>query len=123
MQLRSVLRVALAAALAVALGCSSDNKGKIEETKWLSQAATLQGESLAAGARELLFQKEGHLVYRIGAKVYQGTYALGLGPAVTFHLEEELDGRKIHPEKIVINGNELTVTHPDGSALTYQKSN
>jgi hypothetical protein len=126
MRLRSVLCLALVAALAVSLGCSSDNKGQIEKTTWLSQAATFQGEALPAGARQLQFdppQQEGRLLYRIGPKVYPGTYSLGMGPAITFHLDEELDGRKIHAEKIVIHGRQLTLTSADGSEWTFQKVN
>jgi hypothetical protein len=116
----SLARLALAAALLITVGCSSENKGQLEDTDWLSQAATVQGEALPAGARQLQFKPDGHLIYRIGPKVYQGSYALGIGPAVTFHLEEELDGRKIHAQKIIRNGNQLTLTNPDGSELTFQ---
>ena len=120
MRCPSLARLMLAAALLVTVGCSSENKGQLEKTNWLSQVATVQGETLPAGARQLQFKADGHLIYRIGPKVYQGSYALGIGTAVTFHLEEELDGRKIHAQKIVRNGDRLTLTSSDGSELTFQ---
>jgi uncharacterized protein YndB with AHSA1/START domain len=119
MRKSSLPAVALMAALILAGGCSS-NEGKIEGT-WVSTAATVKGEDVPAGARILQFQKDGHLVYTVAAKPYKGSYALGMGPAVTFTLEEDLDGRKIHAHKVVIDGNQLTLTSADGSELTFQK--
>lgn len=121
MRLASLPRLALVAALVVAAGCSS-NTDKIEGT-WVSEAATVKGEDLPAGARVLQFNKDGHLVYTVAAKPYKGSYSLGMGPAVTFTLEEDLDGRKIHPHKIVIDGDQLTLTSADGSELTFRKPN
>jgi hypothetical protein len=114
-------RLALAALLLWSLGCSSSNKGRIEGTKWTSLAATVKGEALPAGARSLEFRKDGKMVYTVGSQPCNGTYALGLGPTVTFNLENEVDGRKIHPQKIVLDGDQLTMTDPDGSAVTFQR--
>jgi hypothetical protein len=121
--MRSVVvpRLLFAALLLFSFGCSSSNKGKIEGTKWTSLAATVKGESLPAGARGLEFDKDSKMVYTTGQQPYTGTYSLGMGPAVTFNLEKEVDGRKIHPEKIVIDGDQLTLTDPDGSEVTFRR--
>ncbi|MHB1424920.1 MAG: hypothetical protein ACYC3I_17245 [Gemmataceae bacterium] len=111
---------ALAVALVVA-GCSG-NKGKIENTSWSTQAATAQGEEAAAGLRKLQFKNDGHLLYFANEKLFKGSYSLGMGSAVTFTLDEELEGRKIHPHKLVIHGEHLTLTSADGSTLTFYKS-
>jgi hypothetical protein len=111
----------LAALLLLSAGCSSNNKGHIEDTKWASLATTVKGESLAAGARYLEFKKDGKMVYTLNSQPCNGTYTLGLGPTVTFNLEKEVDGRKIHPQKIVIDGNRLIMTDPDGSEVTFQR--
>jgi uncharacterized protein YndB with AHSA1/START domain len=116
-----VPRLVFAVLLLFAFGCSSSNKGKIEGTKWTSLAATVKGESLAAGARYLEFTKDSKMVYTTGAQPHTGTYSLGLGPAVTFNLEKEVDGRKVHPEKIVIDGDQLTLTESDGTQVTFQR--
>ncbi|HTU93198.1 MAG TPA: hypothetical protein VMF69_24170 [Gemmataceae bacterium] len=121
MRLAFLVRVAFAAALVVAAGCSN-NKSKIEGT-WESTAATVKGEDLPEGTRRLQFAKDGHLFYTVLGKQYKGSYSLGMGPAVTFTLEQDLDGRKIHPHKIVINGEQLTLTSADGSALAFRKIN
>ena len=120
MRLVVVLRLAFAALLLFSFGCSSSNKDRIEGTKWTSLAATVKGESLPAGARYLEFSKDSKMVYTTGGQPHTGTYSLGLGPTVTFNLEKEVDGRKIHPEKIVIDGDRLTLTEPDGSQVTFQ---
>jgi hypothetical protein len=112
-------RLALLAALVVAAGCS-DNKGKIEGT-WTSTATIDKGEEVAAGARRLQFGKDGHLFYTILGKLYKGYYALGMGPAVTFTFDEDLDGRKIHAHKITIDADQLTLTSADGKVLTFHK--
>ena len=122
MRLASLARPAFVAALVVVVGCSG-NTGKIEETNWVSQAATVKGEELPAGARQLQFGKDGQFLFIVGVKHYKGAYALGMGPAVTFTLDEELEGRKIHPEKIVIDGDRLILTEADGSEIAFQKVN
>jgi hypothetical protein len=113
--------LALAALLLLSLGCSSSNKGRIEGTKWTSLATTVKAESLPAGARYLQFDKDGKMVYTVNSQPCNGTYALGLGPTVTFNLEKDVDGRKIHPRKIVIDGDRLTLTDPDGSEVMFQR--
>lgn len=116
-------RWALAAVLFLAVAGCSGNKGKIEGTNWVSQSATVKGEELPPGARQIQFQKDGHLLFIANAKPYKGSYALGMGPAVTFTLEEDWQGRKIHPEKVVIDGERLVLTDADGNAIPFQKVN
>lgn len=114
-----LVRMALVAALVVAAGCSN-NKGRIEGT-WSSVPATINGEDHPEGVRRLQFGKDGHLFYTVLGKLYKGSYSLGMGPAVTFTLEQDLEGRKIHPHKIVIDGEKLTLTSADGSKVAFQK--
>ncbi len=121
MRILSRSRLTLATVLVFAsVGCSG-NKGKIEETAWVSQTATVKGQELPAGARQLQFHKDGHLVFVANAKPYKGAYALGMGPSVTFTFEEEYEGRKIHVEKVVVEGDTLVLTNPDGSEIPFQK--
>jgi hypothetical protein len=120
MRLAYLPRLVLSMAFVVVAGCSS-NTDKIKGT-WVSEAATLKGEELSAGARVLQFEKDGHLVFTVAGKPYKGSYSLGMGPAVTFTLEEDLDGRKVHPQKVVINDDQLTLTSADGSELTFRKA-
>ncbi len=114
-------RPLIAAALLFALGCSSNNKGQIEDTKWTSQAAT--GQESPADAMRLEFKKDGKLILIRGSEIHKGTYSLGTGPTVTFTFENDYEGRKIHAEKIVINGDQLTMTNPDGTQMTFRKTN
>ncbi len=116
-----VLRIACVAGLLLACGCSSSNKGKIEGTKWTSLATTVKGNALPAGALKLEFGQDGSLVYKGGPQTYTGTYSLGMGPTVTLKLNQDLAGRKNHAEKIIINGDQLTMTDSDGTQVTFQK--
>lgn len=126
MRLASLPRLVFVVALVVIAGCSS-NTDKIlgpegKETNWISEATTVKGVDVPAGMRVLHFEKDGHMVLTLAGKPYKGSYSLGMGPAVTFTLEEDLDGRKIHPHKIVIEGEQLTLTSADGSELTFRKT-
>jgi hypothetical protein len=103
------------------VGCSSNNTGKIEGTKWSSLAGTVKGQPIPAGILQLEFRADGGLTYRAGPQTFTGTYSLGGGDAVTFNLDQELAGRKSHREKIVINGDNLTMTDSDGTAISFQK--
>lgn len=117
-----LIRIALVAALVITAGCSK-NQGKIEATTWTSTATTAKGEEAPAGARRLQFGKDGHLFYTISGRQYKGNYALGMGPAIIFTLDEDLDGRKIHAHKMVVEGDQLMLTSADGKVLTFQKIN
>ncbi|HWG45660.1 MAG TPA: hypothetical protein VN688_23060 [Gemmataceae bacterium] len=115
MRLISLPRLVFIAVFLFVCGCSSSNKGQIEGTKWTSQAA--------ADATQLEFNANHKLVLKRGAKIHKGTYSLGMGPTVTFTFEDDYEGRKIHAEKVVINGDQLTMTNPNGSQTTFQKTN
>ena len=122
MRLAFLPRLALVAALVVAAGCSN-NTDKLEGTKWVSLAATIKGKDIPAGAHFLQFLHDGHLLYIVAGRPYKGNYTLGMGSAVTFTLDDELDGRKIHPHKLVVEGDQLRLTSADGKVLTFQKAN
>lgn len=115
-------------------GCVvSENEGKLEGTRWSSEAGTMQVNNPAtpgikqkvfvrAGFMELDFQKDGTLFYIINNKLYRGKYSLNAGQTVTIKLEEKLSGRYEHAEKIVVQGNYFTMTDSDGTSLKFKKS-
>jgi hypothetical protein len=102
-------------------GCSSNNKGKIEGTKWSSNPTTVKGQPIPAGALRLEFTTDGKLTYVAGPMTFTGTYSLGGGDTVTFHLTQDLAGRKTHAEKISISGTTLTMTDSDGTSLSFSQ--
>jgi hypothetical protein len=102
-------------------GCSSDNKGKIEGTKWASQATTVKGTTLPAGALRFEFGTDGKMKYHIGPQTLTGTYSLGTGSSVTFTLDQAIEGRKTHLQKITISGKQMTMKDTDGTSLTFDK--
>jgi hypothetical protein len=99
----------------------SNNKGKIEGTKWTSLATTVKGSAIPADALKLEFSKDGKLIYKAGPKTLTGTYSLGMADTVTLKFTEELAGRKDHDETIKIVGDQLTMTDSDGTAVTFKK--
>jgi hypothetical protein len=105
---RSALWFVAVSLLCVA-GCpsgASNNKGKIEGTKWDAED----------GSRALEFTKDGKLFYDLeGGVGYEGTYTLGAGDNVTFTFTKELAGSKTHVEKISISGDHLTMSDTTGS--------
>jgi len=117
-----VVYVSFVAILCVCgVGCNSNNKGKIEGTKWTSQAATIKGQLIPAGFLQLEFSREGRLWYVAGPKQMTGTYSLGWGDNVTLHLDQELAGHKNHVERVRIAGNTLTMTDSDGTQVTFNR--
>jgi len=113
--------VSLALMAVVVAGCESNNKGKIEGTKWSSMSATVDGQRIPAGALKLEFSKDGKLRYDAGPKVFTGTYSLGSGDYVTLNLNQDLAGRKQHVETIKIEGSKLTMIDSDGTSLSFRK--
>jgi hypothetical protein len=117
----SARSLAVAALVLVSAGCST-NQGKIEGTKWSSQAGIVKGVNLPSGTMSLSFAKDGSLIFKAGPQTYTGKYSLGLGSYVTLNLDRELAGRKVHVEQVSINGNQLTMTDSDGTTLDFNKA-
>ena len=102
-------------------GCTSNNKGKIEGTRWTSMQGTAKGVTLPEGSVFLDFRKDGKLFGRFGTKDLTGRYELGMMNNVTFRLDQALPNGKVHTETIVIDGNKMTMTDPDGTKLDFRK--
>ncbi len=99
----------------------SDNRGKIEGTKWSSLPGTVKGQNLPGGVLKLDFAKGGKLVYRAGMKTMTGTYSLRVRDRVALKLDEKLAGVRSHTEKVVVDGDRLTMTDSDGTTLTFER--
>ena len=112
----------LAAALSL-VGCSSNNKGKIEGTKWAIEATTLKRTNVPAGAIRFDFNKDHTLNFIIGPNTYTGKYSLGFGDRVTLNMDKEMPDVKTKTlsEKITINGDNMTMVDPDGTTTHYTK--
>ncbi|WP_157369801.1 META domain-containing protein [Zavarzinella formosa] len=122
MKLANIARLGVVAIVLVMAGCST-NKGKIEGTKWTSNATTIQGKTVPAGALTLSFGADGKLVYTGGQTIWTGKYSLGMGDYVTFNTDQDLGGHKSNAERISINGNVLTMKDSDGTSITFTKVN
>lgn len=101
------------------VGCSSgasNNKGKIEGTKWDNETATIEGKEIAAGSVYLEFSKDGKLIFGEN----EGTYTLGSGDQVTFNFDKEVSGRKSHVETVKVSGEKLTLSDSKGTIVFLQ---
>jgi hypothetical protein len=105
-------------------GCSSNNAGKIEGTAWRSLAIPgdefEDGKDRPVGAVKIEFTKGGTVYLRGPEGQYQGKYTLGAGNWVTLHLDRELDGEKIHRERIIIKGSRMFMIDSDGDAVPFE---
>jgi hypothetical protein len=114
-------RLLLFLPLAFAVGCSSNNRGKIEGTSWRSDQATIKGHSVPDGFLRLTFRTDGTMIYYAGGKNFSGKYLLGPGNAVTFQLDEPLAGKTTHAETIAIAEDRMKVSDTDGTEATFRK--
>jgi len=118
-----LLWVALAAAVLLNGGCSSNNKGKLEGTKWTSLPGTVKGNNIPADALGLEFGSDNKLVYKTPNGEFRGTYSMGSGDWVTFNLDRPLANGKVHNQRISVAGERLTMKDPDGTELSFTKVN
>jgi hypothetical protein len=113
----------VAVALVAAVGCESNNKGKLEGTKWFGELKEAPGASMT-----MEFAADGNLKMVISAKnvskTITGKWRLSFGDYVEMtDLSEPLAGRTSHSEKITVEGATLTMTDSDGKAISFQRRN
>jgi hypothetical protein len=119
--------------LVLAAGCSSNNKDTLHDTTWISEKITIKDVELPEGARVLEFKKDEQnlkVIYTIKdpkdmaaePRVLKGKCELGSGDWVTLTFDEKLNDRKQHVEKIVVDGDRMTMTDSDGTSLTFKRA-
>src|SRR5215218_4250474 len=130
MRLPLVMRFALLAAFLGLAGCNSNNKGKLEGTKWSSQEFKSKGTLIPPGAIVMEFADDGRLTYRskessatgeVKDKTVTGHYALYSDDYVTFYLDEPLAGSKTHRERIVVRGDTMQLIDTDGTSIPFDR--
>ena len=110
------------------VGCGpkivSKNAGKLEGTKWVSKAYTINGRFVAEGDMKLDFRDDGALVLWTGDVRNDGTYSLGKDHAVQLNFEQLVAGRRTISENIIIEDNAIRVTglNADESAVTFVRT-
>ncbi len=114
------LRLVIAVLILVSAGCSS-NEGRLEGTRWASQPLAANGKKAPPGFVKMDFAKNGTVILRVGTKTISGKYTLGWGSLVTINLDEQLEGKKVYVEKVVINGDQMTMIDLDGTQVSYDK--
>jgi hypothetical protein len=107
--------------LAHSTDARSNNRGKIEGTKWSSQALTVDGKTLPAGAAKLEFGTDKKLTYIVGDQTYTGRYTLRHGDNVLLEFDKELEGSKTHGQRITIKGDTLKLIDTDGFTVTFSR--
>jgi hypothetical protein len=118
-----MLRGVVLLAVLIACGCDSNNKGKLEGTKWSSDRATIKGKFIPAGTLFLDFRKDGTLAGYFDRQQISGTYSLGWGDRVSLRLDQTLITGRNHTESVVIDRDSMTMTDADGTRMTFRKVN
>lgn len=116
------LAVLLFATLSL-VGCNlgpSNNKGKIEGTQWRSAITSFKGVVAGTGKMQFEFRRDGSLFCYVGSQTFSGFYELGSGDIVILKFEKAVQGFKTHHEKIVINGDRMTLTDNAGT-LNFER--
>jgi hypothetical protein len=108
-------RLVLLSAVLLACGCSSNNVGKIEGTKWTSLAAKIKGISVTSGKASMEFRKDGKFFFIIDGREFAGTYTLGMGDTVQLNFNKEFVGSKSHSETMTIKDNLMTMSDSSGT--------
>lgn len=129
------LLLAFCCAIALAAGCTSQSRDKLDNTTWTSKKTTIKNVELPAGARVLEFVKDDKqlsVVYHLEdlhnptakPRILRGKYEYNSGDYVTLTFDEKLNDRKQHVEKIVVSedGKEMTMTDSDGTSLTFERT-
>ncbi|WP_029631643.1 hypothetical protein [Zavarzinella formosa] len=112
----------IAAVLLVA-GCSSNNKGKIEGTKWTSQVSSGNARMIPAGFLTLEFKADGKFTKTTPDGNITGRYDLGSGDTVMLSLDQPVDGFQKLRSKFIIDGTSMTMLDPDGTAISFTRDN
>jgi len=123
MRLAQVTRTAVVlVACIVAIGCkSSNNRGKVEGTKWSSFAQTVHGEPKPDGYYTLEFAADKTFTYQCESFKLTGSYKLGQGDEVTMHYDGLKPGNRSQLETVRVRGEELEITDTDGTVRRFRK--
>ncbi|HKA05669.1 MAG TPA: hypothetical protein VKD71_00335 [Gemmataceae bacterium] len=107
---------------AVAFGCkSSNNRGRVEGTKWLSVAQTIHGEQKPDGYYILEFAADKTFTYQCENFKLTGSYKLGQGDEVTMHYDGLKAGKRSQLETVRVKGEELEIVDTDGTIRKFRK--
>jgi hypothetical protein len=120
-----VVKFAFLACLLLATGCSSNNKGKLEGTKWVNVAGKIKvkgvDQDLPGGLIKLEFRTDGTFAFAYPGETRTGKYSLGFGDYVTMNFDKALEGQREHRQKIIVNGDTLALIDSDGTTLNFSK--
>jgi len=105
----------------IATGCASKNKGKIEGTRWKSDAAVVFGKEVPAGGIIYEFNKDGTFKGSLGGKGVSGTYTLEWGSVVTLHCDQTLPTGGSQSQHVTIDGEHMTMIDPDGTRISFRR--
>src|SRR5438034_6012244 len=96
----------------IATGCASKNAGKIEGTRWKSDATTMFGKQIPAGAITFDFKKDGTFKGTLGGQSVTGTYTLEFGSLVTLHCDQTLPTGSSQTQRVSIDGDWMSMSDP-----------
>lgn len=105
------------------LGCASNNKGKIEGTKWKSQSVIVNGFKLPPIPFERWeFRTDGSVTRNManGLGVFTGRYSLGFGDSISIKWDDPTD-LQTDTKQFVISGEQLTIIDANNDQMILIK--
>ncbi len=119
MRTAHALRLLSLVGVLLACGCSSNNTGKLEGTKWSSLNAKIKGMEFTSGAATLEFRKDGKFVWTMAGIALNGTYSLGMGDNVSMTFNSDRVKHKNASSAVVVKEDLMTMTDPDGTKMMW----
>lgn len=113
--------------LALVGGCGfmpqagSNNKGKLEGTRWVNEPGVFVGIPLIRGAFTMDFRGDGTFYWRFSDKTFTGTFSYGPENLIFFTLSEPFLNRTDWKEHITISGDTMIMGGEDGITLNFYR--
>ncbi len=119
---RRAIHVLVAAGLfCLVSACSSQNRGKIEGTKWTNLAADVHNNPVPRDLIQIEFFPDGKLRYVIDQKEHGGSYSFGTRHYVFFRLDPPVEMISGYWEEVLLADRRLTLKDASGTALVFER--
>lgn len=121
------VRFLLLLCLFLASGCGllpqapSNNKSKLEGTRWVNEPGQFAGKHFIAGAFTLDFRGDNTFYWRFSDQIFTGSFSYGPGDLVYFTLTSPFMGRTDWKEVITISGDVMVMGGEDGITITFNR--
>jgi uncharacterized protein (TIGR03067 family) len=99
----------------------SNNKGKLEGTRWVNEPGPFAGIHFIRGAFILDFRGDGTFFWRFSDQTFTGTFSYGPDNLIFFNLSKPFLNRTDWKENITISGDTLIMGGEDNLTITFNR--